>query len=216
MSNYVNPVSGNSGFSKINSQGNYNSVITSEAKFNNAIIDSITANRINKGIVGGYVLYEVTGYAHSNWGTSLAGSVSFLNNKPNSPEATSEDSPQLLLLPEGANIVSAVASDNKVAIVGGATLDIGSEVWNETPTAASADIFSGLNTSDLNLPVYVGSNEGVTSLNTASADRDLGSSGIVLSAAGGAPLASNSGVAVEVIGSDNTAGDLAITIVYAL
>jgi len=211
MSNLVNSVSGNNGFSKVeNAAAHLSELNLSVGQVVNLSAEVVSTRLLNQGVAGAGTLFQVVGYAPNGFGTALQNSIVFLNNQQNSAAVTAVTDLRLLVLPVGAQVVSVVATNNGVPITGGATLDIGTEVWSAAPVS-SANLFTGVATTgagSLDLPVFNGSVVGGV------APTALGSAGSDL--VGVAVVANNTGVSVEVIGASNTAGDLALTVTYLL
>ena len=150
------------------------------------------------GVVREVVLYAPIGFA-----TAAQNTILYLMTAPQTPAATSADSLGLFLSPTGAIIVSAVATNNGTTVEGGSSFDIGYERWSTEPCGTS-QIFSGTPLCHINAGVHVGQHS----------DYSLGSCGSPFVTVG--PTSHVSGVTVQVLGSDNTAGDLAVVLRYLL
>jgi len=204
----VNPVIGNDSFQKIsNATGHLAELNVSSGQAVDLSAESVTLDLLNQNLAGLGTLRQVVGYAPTSFATAGAADVMFLNNQPQSDDATDVSDSQLLLLPVDARVVSAVVTNNGVTVVGGTNFDVGTEVWSASP-AGSADIFDAVVLASVNNGAFVGSLVG------ASAPVALGSVGKDLSV--GSAVAANSGVSVTVNGTPNTAGDLAVTVTYLL
>lgn len=116
------------------------------------------------------------------------------------------------VLPAGAQLVSARATNNGTTIVGGTTFNIGAVVYAAVPLPAVANIFAAVPTTSLNLGMgtMVQAGGGVAGDTAA-----LPSVGTTWAPA--APAAANTVIAVTNLGpAVNTAGDLALLITYLL
>jgi len=204
MSNAVNPVYGNDRFQKIKSSEQLSDLYATDAKVANLSAEKVNVGLLNQKLKGLGSLSQVVGYAPVGFASAAANQSLFLNNVPASAAASSVSSSQLLVLPVGARVVQAVVSNNGTTITGGATFDIGTEAWSATPSGVS-NITAGMTVGSINSGAVVGSVSGLTA---------LGSAGDVLTA--NAAVLSDTGVTVQVLGSANTAGDLAVTLWYLL
>lgn len=207
MSNVVNPIAGNDRFSKIeNAASHLNELNLTSGQVVDLSAGTVTTQLLNQAIAGSGTLWQVVGYAPSAFATAAAGDVLFLNNQQQSAVASAVTDSHLLLLPAGAQVVSAVVTNNGVPVVGGVTFDIGTEVWSSAGSGNS-DISAAM------LLATVNSGGKVGDLLAAPVSA-LGTSGVAF--ASGSAVAANTGVTVQVLGAPNTAGDLAVTITYLL
>lgn len=204
----VIPVSGNDSFQKIsNTTGKLAELNLSSGQAVDLSAKSVSLDLLNQSLAGLGSLRQVVGYAPTSFATAGAGDVMFLNNQPQSDDATDVSDSQLLLLPVDARVVSAVVTNNGVTVVGGKNFNLGTEVWSASP-AGSTNIFNAVVLPSVNNGAFAGSLVG------ASAPVALGSVGKNLSF--GSAVAANSGVSVTVNSTPNTAGDLAVTVTYLL
>lgn len=204
-----NAIAGNNNFTKVENVSG--SLSVSEAKVSTLDVEGtvslgLLVHRNERPGLGS--IRQVVGYAPIGFATAAEDSIMFLNVKPQSPVATSVNSPQLLLLPVGAKVVGAVVTNNGKTISnsGTATYDITAEVWSASPSA-NGNIANNMTLNTINLVGHVGFGHPTSS--------DLGTAGTqyktTLSSA-----ANNTGVNVQTLGGSNTSGDLAVLINYLL
>lgn len=204
-------IAGNNNFTKVeNLAGTLTTLNVSDAKVSSLDVQgraSVGLLDQRNALPGSGVLHQVIGYAPVGFATAALNSIQFLNVQPNSPAATAVTSSQLLLLPVGARVVSAMVTNNGVAITnsGSSTYDISSEVWSAVP-AVSGNIATAMPLATVNL----GGNVGSASTATA-----LGSSGTANNATLVAAVA-NTGVNVQTLVGSNLTGDLAVLLSYLL
>lgn len=196
----------NQNYTKIeNISGALSELIVSDAKLSSVTANSVTVDSLNQvnALPGVGTLHEVVAYAPSSFSTLAINGILFLNNSPGAAAATAVTDDNLFLLPTGAQVVSAVVTNNGTTITGGTSYDIGTEVWTATPTG-NADIAAAMTLATVNAGGTVG-------LPAGSALGSAGSPYTPLAAA-----AANTGVTVQALTSANTAGDLAVRISYLL
>jgi len=205
------PIAGNNNFTKVeNLVGSLTTLTVKNAKLSSLDVDgSVSVGLLNQhnALPGLGSLHQVVGYAPVGFSTAAINQIHFLNSVPNSAAATSVNSPQLLLLPEGAKVVGAVVTNNGVTITnsGSSTYDISSEVWSASP-AAAGNIASAMTLAIVN----AGGNVGF-----ASTPSPLGGVGNAYTAALSAALP-NTGVNVQTLVGANLTGDLAVLVSYLL
>ena len=184
--------------------------LTSQNGWLNA--QSVVGGSVVSGLLSpnGYFL-TVTGYTPSTFVGAAAGSAVFLNNAPGQGPAGAATDSQLLLLPNGATVVAANAVDGGTAVVGPATLDLGTNTFSLAP-AVSANIFTAVATADLN---GLGSRVSNVDIDTAGNVANLataGSLGVDVST-GVAVANTTTGVTVTPIAAPATAGNLKVNVV---
>jgi hypothetical protein len=207
MSKIANSVGGNDGFSKIeNSTYHLSELNLTSGRVVDLSAVTVTTRLLNVGIAGLGTLHQVVGYAPTSFATTPTNGVVFLNNEPKAAPATSVSSSQLLLLPSGARVVSAVVTNNGTTVVGGTSFDIGTDVWSSNPSGLS-NISAGMLLATVNAGGSVGN------LLNAVEPTALGSAGVKLLTDVNA-VGDNTGVTVQVLTTNNTAGDLAVTLTY--
>lgn len=149
-------------------------------------------------------LYTVIGYAPTSFSTLASSGVVYLNNASGQAAATAVTDSQLLVLPTGAKVLSAVVTNNGTSVTntGASTYDVSTEVW--PAVAGGGNVAAAMTLATVNTGGAVG----------PVAATALGTSGVAF-----APLAAaaaNTGLTVQVNVGDNTAGDLAVTVKYLL
>lgn len=208
MSKIANSVGGNDGFSKIeNSTYHLSELNLTSGRVVDLSAVTVTTQLLNVGITGLGTLHQVVGYAPTSFATTLENGVVFLNNHPKAAPATSVSSSQLLLLPSGARVVSAVVTNNGTTVVGGTSFDISTDVWSSNPSGLSSNISAAMPLATVNAGGSVGN------LLNAVQPTALGSAGVKL-LTGVNAVGDNTGVTVQVLGGNNTDGDLAVTLTY--
>jgi hypothetical protein len=204
----TNPIDGNQFFSRV---GNVSSGSAPETNYTYDLsVENLTVNRsLSQLLLPGIgasqtgVVHETVLYAPAGFNEATQNSVSFLMKKPGTTAATSLTSAGLFVLPLGARIVSAVATNNGTTVVGGTTFDVGYEAWNDEPTG-NGQIFTALTVARLNTGGFVG----------PVAATALGSAGT--SFAIGSATTEATSITVQVLGAANTAGDFALVLRYLL
>lgn len=205
------PIAGNNNFTKVeNLAGSLTNLNVTDAKVNSLDVQgraSVGLLEQRNSFPGRGSLRQVVGYAPVGFSTAVVDTIQWLNVQPNSPAATAVTSSQLLLLPVGAQIVSAMVTNNGVTVTNTVLsfYDVSSEVWSAVP-AATGNIASGVPLASVNLGANVGG---------AATSSALGSSGTSNEAVLAAAVA-NTGVNVQTLLGDNLTGDFAVLLTYLL
>lgn len=209
MSNTVTPVIGNDGFQRVkNSTEQLNELNLINGRVVELSAGTVTTRLLNQAVVGLGTLRKVVGYAPVGFATAATNQVFYLNNSPASVAATALTNSQLLLLPTGARIVNVTVTNNGTTVVGGTTFDLGTEEWNSGGGTGTSNLLAGATLASINSGVTAGNEL------AAVAPVALGTSGVSLAPLSAVPA--NTGVSIQVLGSPNTAGDVAVTITYLL
>lgn len=170
-----------------------------------AIVDTFTNTLFQSVVPGKGILYQVIGYAPTEFAAAAAASSLYLNASAGIAQATAVTSAGLLILPTGAQIVSAKVTNNGTTVdSAGGNFNIGVEVYSDTPVG-SGQVFTTL----LETSVNLANGSAVSSADPLA----LGSGGSV-----SAPLVAT--VADSVVSVTNAvavlAGDMAVLITYLL
>ena len=189
-----------------------------------ATLEDVNAVNLNVAgaVVGGGLnvsnsgFNTAVGYAPTGFATTVATGIVSLNRRPGLANdaaatiATALDT--TLILPPGAVITRAFASNNGTAIVGGTNFDIG----QSATAATAANIFDAVVLADLNLGASVGGGQGtaVAAMDFAAAGDGLDTVAVFASLGGAALAAGASFVTVTVNTNPNTAGDLKVILEY--
>lgn len=204
-------VYGNGSFTKVEDlAGRQSNISASDASINILTANSITADSVSVNIPGNGVsaraTYTVTGYAPTGFDTLAQNGVQFLNYGSSLAAATAVTDVRLLLLPEGARVISAFMTNNGTVQAGATSFDLGTQVWSSVGTGTQ-DIGAAILATGFQGTI-IGTSIGFTATTTSA----IGQTGDQVD--GTTAASANTGVTIQALGAPNTTGDFAVQLTY--
>ena len=135
---------------------NTDTVTTDSVTTDSVDTDTLSSNNLS----GIGTLFQVVVYAPTEFATLSGAQTVFLNNIPSATDATAVTDSRLLLLANGAQILSIQASNNGTTVTGtnsfgGPTCVIGTNTWSASPSSSN-NLLNNITTAKFNSGVVAG------------------------------------------------------------